>query len=163
MCVCVCTRGREFGYLCWPCTSACICAVCVRLWLCKSMKMILTCSLLFIIIRRLHSAAQVWVVTVCVLFHQLHGSYGSFERWSKGAYVPPHVWKPACWTWEAISAAKPETVLGLPGSERGIQNSCRHFTLLLHTVQKRILKCCIFSVFILHMVCWFRFCKWYRK
>lgn len=91
--------------------------------------------ILLFFISRSHSAVQGQAVTVCVLFHQLHRSYGSSERWSRGVHGSAHVWKPACWTRVTIWAAKVETVLGLPGSDRGTWNSGsqRHFPLKTHT------------------------------
>lgn len=116
LCVCMC------GCTCWLHTLTWLRAVCGNCvgalkfvqWL------VLHCSYLILpfFISRLSSAVQLQAVTVCVLFHQLHGSYGSSERWCRGAHVPVHVWKRACWTRVTTSIAKMETVL-LHGSERG--------------------------------------------
>lgn len=98
-----------------------MCAVSV--WPSKDLNVLAESLILMFFIIRLHSAAPAQAVTACVLFHQLHRSYGSSGTWRGGVHISAHVWKAACWTPVAIFAAKVETVLSLPGSDRGTPNS----------------------------------------
>lgn len=96
MLVCV----KKSCCLCLPRTRKCVHAVPVN---CLRMLNVLTNEVWYSYFSsaRLHSAVQEQAVTGCVLFHQLHRSYGSLER----VHVPAYVWKPACWTRVTIWAA----------------------------------------------------------
>lgn len=102
-------RGHEVPFKQESCDCACVwkgasCYLCLHAYvyiLLKDPDMLTRRLTLSLLISRLHYAVQEQAVAGCVLFHQLHRSYGSSER----TPVPAYVWKSACWTRVTIWAA----------------------------------------------------------